>query len=123
MADIDLSTITEPISDDEPCGPDLDMAFDDDFMNFDAEIQGVLPDRYFSFDSGDVNFADYYERLAGLMERTRDIRLLVSLAKLRILEGNLDGYIDVIVAIHELCKEHWMDVHPQATDWLDFSEA
>ena len=39
MARFDLSTIADPISEEEPCGPDLDDEFDTDFMNFMAEVE------------------------------------------------------------------------------------
>ena len=116
MANIDFATITDPISDDAPCGPDLDMEFDDDFMNFMAGIEGVLPTSYFSFEPSTIDFNNYYEQIAGFLERTRDVRLFVPLAKLYILQGNLTGFADALDGLHRVLKEHWMDVHPQPMD-------
>ena len=102
MAKIDLEGITEPVSDEQPCGPDLDMEFDMDFMNFIAEIEGLIPSRYFSFDPGSLNFEHYYEQIGDFLERTRDIRILVPLAKLKILQSDLAGFADSLSAIHRL---------------------
>lgn len=116
MANIDLSKIGEPISEDQPCGPDLDMEFDMDFMNLMAEIDGVLPTSYFRFDPGGFGFEGYYDRLGEQLERTHDLRLLVPLAKLRILQGDLAGCAEVIAAMRDLLTTFWADAHPQALD-------
>ena len=119
MADLSPDKIIEPLSDDQPCGPDLDMEFDMDFMNFMAEVDGRIPTRYFSFDPGSLNFPEMFEQIDGFLDRTRDIRLLVPLAKLKILNGDVDGFIEAIVAMEALLKAHWADVHPQAADFLE----
>ncbi|MEO1491943.1 MAG: type VI secretion system ImpA family N-terminal domain-containing protein [Pseudomonadota bacterium] len=121
MADINLATITDPISDEQPCGPDLDMEFDMDFMNFIAEIEGMIPTRYFSFDPATLSFDTYYGQIGDFLERTRDIRILVPLAKLRILQGDLPGFTETLEVIHRLLKERWIDVHPQPGDFLELS--
>lgn len=119
MATIDLSTITDAVSEEQPCGPDLDMEFDMDFMSFSAEIDGVIPTRYFDWDPSSLDFKKYYDQIAGFLERTRDIRLLVPLAKLRILQSDLAGFADTVVAIHRLLRERWSDCHPQPGEFLD----
>jgi len=116
MAKIDLSKISEPISDEQPCGPDLDMEFDMDFMNLMAEIDGVLPTSFFRFDPGSLGFEGYYDRLGDQLERTHDLRLLVPLAKLRILQGDLAGCAEAIAAMRDLLTGFWGEVHPQAMD-------
>ena len=121
MADIDLATITDPISDDMPCGPDLDMEFDGDFMNFEANVGMAWPERYFSWDAATLKGHTYYDQIAELLGRSRDLRLLVPLAKLRILEGDIIGFSEVLDAVHRLLKEHWADVHPQPADFLELS--
>jgi type VI secretion system protein ImpA len=119
MAKIDLETITQPISDEQPCGPDLDMEFDADFTNFVAEIDGKIPNAFFSFEPGSLDFAGYYERIGGILERTRDLRVLVPLAKLRILQSDISGFAATLDAIHRLLKERWSELHPQPLDFLE----
>src|SRR5690625_4516051 len=119
MASIDLASITDALSEDQPCGPDLDMEFDMDFMTFSAEIDGVIPTRYFDFDPTALDFSRYYGQIADFLDRTRDIRLLVPLAKLRILQADLPGFAEVLDAIHRLLAERWSDCHPQPADFLD----
>ncbi len=121
MAKIDLDTITESISDEEPCGPDLDMVFDMDFMNFIAEIDGLIPTRYFSFDASTLKFDTYYDQIGEFLGRTRDIRILVPLAKLKILQGDLEGFTDALDATHRLLRDRWAEVHPQPAEFLALS--
>ncbi len=111
MADLSPDKIIEPISDDQPCGPDLDME-NMDYMNFMASIEGQIPSRYFSFDAGSIDFKDAYSQIDGFLEKARDLRLTVLLAKLKILNGDLDGFIEALVASDALLKAFWADVHP-----------
>lgn len=119
MARIDLESITDPISEEQPCGPDLDMEFDMDFMNFVAEIEGVIPTRFFGFEPSSLDFDGYSERIGDFLERTRDLRLLVPLAKLRVLRSDLGGFAEVLDATHRLLTERWSDLHPQPAEFLE----
>lgn len=116
MAKFDLSKIAEPVSADQPCGPDLDMEFDDDFMAFMAELDGQMPTSYFKFQPGSLDFKSFYDRINDFLPRTRDFRLLVPLAKLKLLQGDLVGFAEAMTAIHALAAAHWHDVHPQPLD-------
>lgn len=119
MAKIDLGTITAPISDEQPCGPDLDMEFDMDFMNFVAEIDGRIPTAFFSFEPGSLDFAAYYERIGEILQRARDLRVLLPLAKLRILQSDIPAFAETLDGIHRLLKERWSDLHPQPDEFLE----
>lgn len=121
MAKIELATIAEPLGDEQPCGPDLDMEFDLDFMNFVAEIDGTIPTRYFGWDPAALDFQKYYDLIGEFLQRTRDIRILVPLAKLRILQSDIAGFAETLEAIHTLLRERWNDVHPQPAEFLDLS--
>ncbi|HET7409266.1 MAG TPA: type VI secretion system ImpA family N-terminal domain-containing protein, partial [Paracoccaceae bacterium] len=103
----------------QPCGPDLDMEFDMDFMTFSAEIDGAIPTRYFDWDSSTLDFRKYYDQIAEFLQKTRDIRLLVPLAKLRILQSDLAGFAETVDAMHRLLRERWSDCHPQPAEFLD----
>ncbi|MEM7517564.1 MAG: type VI secretion system ImpA family N-terminal domain-containing protein, partial [Planctomycetota bacterium] len=116
MADIDFEALTTPISDDAPCGPDLDEEFDMDFMNFVAELEGNLPTSYFKFEPADFPFDKSFEQIGELTERTRDLRLLVPLAKLYALRGNLEGMAKTLDGVHRLLAEHFHDLHPRPMD-------
>lgn len=119
MAEIDIASLISPISESEPCGPDLDLAGDPDYMNFVARAEGLFPASFFSgpegraFDRTSIDFAAELAAIKPLLARTRDIRLLTILAKFYILNRDLEGFETAIHAIRELLSERWDDVHPR----------
>src|SRR5262245_39347594 len=98
MSGIDLAALTSPLAEGEPCGPDLDLAGDADYMNFVAKAESLLPSSFFSgpdgrpFDRSSVDFAGELAAMQPLLGRTRDVRLLVILAKFSICNRDLVGF-------------------------------
>jgi type VI secretion system protein ImpA len=119
MADIKLTELTAPISDSEPCGPDLDLAGDADFLNLIARAEGLLPTTFFSgpeglpFDRSAIDLDAEMKAAQPLLARTRDLRLLVLLAKLSVLSRDLNSFITCVSAVAELLESRWDEVHPR----------
>lgn len=91
MAGQDFAALTRPVSADNPCGPDLDLAGDPDFANFVARAEGLFPASFFTrddegrlqpFDRTKIDFAAEFRVLDTLLETTRDLRLLTIYARL-----------------------------------------
>ena len=80
MADYALPAL----SDDEPCGPDLDFAGDGEFLNYLSAVEGQLPTAFFSFDRKTLDFPPLMEGGDKLLHRSQDLRVLLALAKLAI---------------------------------------
>jgi len=122
MVDIDLAALTSPIAEGEPCGPDLDLAGDPDYMNFVAKAESLIPSSFFSgpegkpFDRTTIDFAAELSAMEPLLAGTRDLRLLVILAKLSILNRDLAAFETAVRAIHVLLEERWDEVHPRGED-------
>jgi type VI secretion system protein ImpA len=122
MAGFDFAGLSAAISEAEPCGPDLDLAGDADYMNFVARAEGVLPATFFSgpegkpFDRTSIDFAAEFAGFAPLLERTRDLRLFALLAKFLILNRDIAGFVGCVALIDTLLKDRWEAVHPQAFD-------
>ncbi len=108
--------------DTDPCGPDLDLAGDAAYLNFFAQVEGVLPSSFFSIDDGKpfdrstIDVAGQLTSLASLLERSRDIRLFTVQARLLILNRELAGFSATVAAIAELLERYWEAVHPRAQD-------
>ena len=81
-----------PISADDPCGPDLDLEGDPDYLNFFAATEGVLPASYYAFNRETIEFPAAFKTIDALLGRTLDVRLLILGAKLAILNRNLGGF-------------------------------
>ncbi|QGM47268.1 ImpA family type VI secretion system protein [Methylocystis heyeri] len=118
MSRIDLASAAKPLSETDPCGLDLDIAGDEDYLNFVAIAEGLLPTEYFrdgeAFVSTGTEFEDHIARIAPLLARTRDVRLFSLLARFSILRRDYARFASCLDAIAGLFEEHWNDVHPRA---------
>src|SRR5260370_23733208 len=94
----EVAALCTPFSSTDPCGPDLDMEGDSDYLNFFAGVDGVLPTTFFSLEDGSpfdrsmVDIKGQLDAIKPLLARTRDIRLLVLQARLLILNKDLGGF-------------------------------
>jgi len=123
---IDIASLTQPISSDDPCGPDLDVASDIQYLNYFASAEPLLPMSYFEvvnangerrrFDPKAIDFAAQFSAAQPLLKRTRDLRLVMLLAKFSILNRDLDGFLICLQATATLLREQWDAVHPRAED-------
>ena len=52
---IDIKLLAEPLSGEDPCGPDLDSEGDLDYLNFFASAESLLPMSYFEVKDSDGN--------------------------------------------------------------------
>ena len=108
-----------PISEADPCGPDLDLDGDGDYLNFLAQAEGILPTSFFSvedgrpFDRATVDLPGQIEAINPLLERTRDVRLLFMRARLLILNRDLAGFATTLAAVAEWLDKYWDAVHPR----------
>jgi len=116
MAGFNFASLAAPVSDAEPCGPDLDLAGDPDFMNRVARLEGALPESFFSFDRATLDYPVESKALWELLETTRDLRVLVIFAKLAALYRDLPTLSASVETIADLLDQRWDDVHPQAMD-------
>ncbi len=102
-----------PISADDPCGPDLDLEGDPDYLNFFAATEGVLPASYYAFNRETIEFPAAFKTVDALLGRTLDVRLLILGAKLAILNRNLEGFAARVGAIAWMLAAYW-DEFPSA---------
>jgi type VI secretion system protein ImpA len=122
MMDPAVAELCVPLSETDPCGPDLDLSGDAEYLNFFVQTEGILPSAFFSaedgkpFDRASVDLPRQIEAIAPLWERSRDLRLLVIRARLMILNRDLAGFAVSMAAIAEWLEKFADDVHPRAAD-------
>ncbi len=123
-----LPWLLEPVSPDAPCGPDLEKADHDEFLDYYFEAEGRLPERYFTpgvagvdgrggtadrvFDPKSVEHKAERGAIEALLKQSRDLRLLSLLARWEILAGRLTGFADAVQGAADLLETHPDDVHP-----------
>ena len=81
-----------------------------------AAYEGVLPSSFFAFDRKSIDFAAAFAAAEPLLKRTHDIRLYALLAKLSILNRDIEGFARWIATIEALLSAYWADVHPRAEE-------
>jgi type VI secretion system protein ImpA len=115
-----VAALCAPISETDPCGPDLDFLGDADYLNFLAQVEGILPTSFFSLEDGkpfDPSTIDLHGQLAAtdvLLARSRDIRLLTIRARLLVLTRDIAGFAVTVAAVAEWLDRFWDAVHPRA---------
>src|SRR5918998_3231256 len=113
MATFDFAELARPISDVDPCGPDLELAEDPDYMQFMARAEGLIPASFFSFDRSTIDFEAELQSIKKILADTRDLRVFVLLAKLLILNRDLSGLSGCCSAVAALLANLWEQVHPR----------
>lgn len=114
-----VAALCTPVSDGDPCGPDLDLEGDTDYLNFFAQVEGVLPASFFNaldgapFDRSAADIGGQLEAIKPLLARTRDIRLLIMQARLQILNRDLIGFAVSLAAAAYWLDAFWDQVHPR----------
>ena len=101
------------VSETDPCGPDLDLEGDAEFMNFVAATEGLLPGSYYAFNRASIDFPAALQTAEALLKRTLDVRLLALMAKLSILNRDIAGFARRLGNIAWLVSEHWEAVNPR----------
>ncbi|MDE3175758.1 MAG: type VI secretion system ImpA family N-terminal domain-containing protein [Pseudomonadota bacterium] len=105
-----------PISPEEPCGPDLDLTGDPDFMNFLAATEGLLPASFFDFERKSIDFPAAFAVAAQLRKRTHDLRLVLLVAKLAVLNRDFYGFARAVAEIAALLSQYWDEAHPRGEE-------
>jgi len=108
--------LSEPLSEAQVCGPDLE--YDAAFKALEAAALGT-PERQ----SGDVvvaaeppNWPVVYDAALALARRTRDLRLAVLLTRAGARTQGLVGYATGLTLIARLLERYWESIYPPLED-------
>ncbi len=117
---MDLSELTAPVADDNPCGADLQwdadmMALEQTMLAAVAEDEAVVEGEQVAREVG--TFDDVIRMAEALCARTKDLRVLAILAEAHWHAGGLVAFADAMAALVAVV-EAWPDVgtgvHPRA---------
>lgn len=113
MPPLDADAWLAAVSEDSPAGDNLE--FDPDFGALDRAAQGK-PERQDGDAVTPAEDPDWKEVEAlarGLLERTRDLRVLAHLAVARLHRAGLPDYVEMLSLLRQLIETRWQDIHPQ----------
>lgn len=100
------------ISPEAPCGPDL--AYDADYLALEVAGTGK-PDQQFGevkIPAEEPVWAEVVARASALMDRTKDLRVIVLLARGLTRTQGLGGLAEALTLIRDLLERYWEPLHP-----------
>ncbi len=113
MTSLPVEELLAPLSEDAPCGADLE--YDGAFLALQEGARGK-PEQQF----GDTLIAaqppdwrEVFDQALALARRTRDLRVAVLLARSAARQHGLSPYADALALCAGLLEQHWEHVHPQ----------
>lgn len=124
---MDIEALLEPISEDAPCGADLNADMDPEYDEYYFDSAGRLPGFYYQpgverpdgssspdriFDPAEVNLKAEQAATDSLLARCRDLRLLVLRAQWEALAGKLPDMAASVEACAALLETFPSDVYP-----------
>jgi len=112
MSTIDVDALLLEIDSDAPCGPDLE--YDPAFLALEQEALGKPEVQYGETITPAVP-PDWkiVRRMAGeLLERSRDLRLAIHLARASLALSGVAGLADSLALVERLLDTRWDSVHP-----------
>ncbi|HMV54152.1 MAG TPA: type VI secretion system protein TssA [Rhodocyclaceae bacterium] len=110
---IDIESLLAPVSEESPCGPDLE--YDPAFLDLDQAARGK-PEQQFGDTVIPAEEPDWGAVRAGaiaLLGRTKDLRVAVMLVRSLVRTANFKGFAPGIRLVCDMAQHFWDDVHPQ----------
>lgn len=113
MADLDVDAWLSPLSDEAPCGPDLE--YDPAFLALEEAARGKPEQQYGDtlIPAEDPDWRTVDEQARALLTRTRDLRVLMPWLRARTRLQGLRGFAGTLPLAHGWLSRHWDHVHPR----------
>ena len=109
---IDIERLLAGFEDGSPCGPDLE--YDPQFIALEAAAR-VKPEQQIGetiIPAEQPDWAEVRQQAESLLQRSKDLRVAVLLARALIRRNNLPGLCDGLTLLHGLLERYWDFVHP-----------
>jgi len=112
MSTIDVDAWLLEIEADAPCGPNLE--YDPAFIALEQEALGKPEVQYGATITPAIppDWKQVRQMAAGLLDRSRDLRLAVHLLRANLALFGVEGLADCIALIERLLEQRWDSVHP-----------
>lgn len=112
MSTIDVDAWVAEIEPGAPCGPNLE--YDPAFIALEQEALGKPEVQYGATITPAVppDWKQVRQMAAGLLDRSRDLRLVVHLLRANLALFGIEGLADCIALIERLLDQRWDSVHP-----------
>ncbi|MFN4098629.1 MAG: ImpA family type VI secretion system protein [Pararhodobacter sp.] len=116
-----LKSLVEPLPGDEPCGPDLFATGDSESEHYMLRAEDALPSRFFDagsvkIDPSTIDLAEEWALAAPLLARSRDLRVLATLAQFAAMARNLEALAACFETIAALAETYPEALNPRVED-------
>ncbi len=113
MAVLDVDSLLVPVSDDSPCGPNLE--YDDGYTSFERAARGKAEQQYGDtiIPAEEADWASVRRIGLDLVTRTKDLRLACQLARGLLETEGLVDFSASLALIRGYIERFWPSVHPQ----------
>lgn len=113
MSMVDIDALLQEVSTEEPCGPNLE--YDPEFLELEQALQGKPEVQYGDTITPAVppEWKVVKRLAAGLLERSRDLRMVMALGRAGLALHGMDGLAESLTLARRLLDERWDSVHPQ----------
>jgi type VI secretion system protein ImpA len=110
---IDITTLLDRVTEDQPCGPDLE--YDAEFIALEQAARRTPEQQYgeTTVAATEPNWSDVVERALALMQRTKDVRVAILLTRGLIYLEDAGGLAAGLALVHGLMDRYWDTVHPR----------
>jgi type VI secretion system protein ImpA len=114
MKDIEPAALLTPVSEDAPCGPN--MEYDAAFGELERAAQGtperVVGDKVVA-QAEDPDWGDVFSKAHALFAQTKDLRVATHLLHAGMRSGGLPQLAGGLALIRGMLTQHWGSVHPE----------
>lgn len=109
---MDLKILLAPISQNMPCGPDLE--YDPDFMALEQASQGKLERQtgQIIIPAEEPNWVDVRQRAESLLSRTKDLRVAIPFVRALVHCDGMTGFAFGLNLLCSLLTDYWESIHP-----------
>ncbi|MCA9291823.1 MAG: type VI secretion system protein TssA [Phycisphaerales bacterium] len=106
---MDIDRFLQEVSPDAPCGEDL--SYDPAFLEFERLSAGKEETQF--SEAEEANWREVKKAAVELLERTRDLRIVMQFAVAALETEGLPGFRSAIALLRGLIERRWDHVHPQ----------
>jgi type VI secretion system protein ImpA len=103
----------QAVTPEAPCGPNVE--YEQDFLDLEQAARGKLEQQYGDtvIPAEEPDWADVVARASSLLDRVRDVRVIVHLTRGLTKTQGLAGLRDGLSLVPELLENFWDALHPQ----------
>lgn len=113
MSVLDVEGLLLPVSDEEPCGPNLE--YDPAFAELDEAARGKREQQYGDtiIPSEEPNWQEVRRLGVELLSKTKDLRVACLVARALIVTDGFPGFADGLALVRGYLERYWLTVHPR----------